>query len=89
MVIKRGCIVTHGSMQQWGTGMVVETAAFNATIQFSDGIVRKIASSHYHVLVPGDPATFVASESEAPVALKAVAKRAKKKPLPTKAARAD
>lgn len=87
MVIKRGCIVVHGGMQQWGTGKVVEIADFNATIQFSDGVTRKIASSHYHVLVAGDPTMFVASEPAAPVAIKPVVSRAKRKPLPAKADR--
>lgn len=89
MVIKRGRIVNHGGMQQWGTGMVVEVAAFNATIQFSDGVIRKIASSHYHVLGEGDPASFISGESAAPAAIKLVASRAKRKRLPTKAVPAD
>ena len=87
MAIKRGYIVKHGSMQSWGTGMVVEVADFNATIQFSDGVVRKIASSHYHVLSAGDPATFIASKSTESIAIKPVARSAKKKLLPTKADR--
>ena len=88
MVIRRGCIVKHDGMQSWGTGMVVDIADFKATIQFSDGVVRKIASSHYHVLVAGDPATFVATESALPLAIKPVASRAKRKVSPAKAARA-
>jgi hypothetical protein len=37
----------------------VEVNALKATIQFSDGVIRKIASSHYTVLQPADPDSFV------------------------------
>jgi hypothetical protein len=59
MIIKRGRIVSHAGAIQWGVGKVVEIAPLNATIQFSDGIIRKIASSHYSILQPADPASFV------------------------------
>ena len=87
MIIKRGQIVEHGGMQSWGSGMVVDVAEFNATIQFSDGAIRKIASSHYNILVAGDPATFVANESTAQMAIKPVVSQGKRKPLPTKPAK--
>jgi hypothetical protein len=45
-------------MNEWGPGMVVSVADGRATIQFSDGIIRKIASSHYTTLQPADPASF-------------------------------
>lgn len=86
MVIKRGSFVRHAGMQDWGTGKVMDVADFNATIQFSDGVTRKIASSHYGVLVAGDPATFVANEATVPEVIKPVARRAKKKPLAAPAA---
>jgi hypothetical protein len=59
MIIKRGIVVSHTGAIEWGVGKVVEVAAFKATIQFSDGIIRKIASSHYTILQPADPAFFV------------------------------
>jgi len=37
-----------------------------ATIQFSDGITRKIASSHYTNLKPADPASFVQAAETTP-----------------------
>jgi hypothetical protein len=43
----------------WGAGKVVEVTAGRATIQFSDGIIRKIASTHYIVLEPADPASYL------------------------------
>ena len=59
MIIKRGNIVSNTGALQWGVGKVMEVAPLKATIQFSDGITRKIASSHYIILQPGDPAAFV------------------------------
>lgn len=59
MIIKTGAVVIHPGAAAWGVGKITEVAAQKATIQFSDGIVRKIASSHYASLLPGDPASFV------------------------------
>ena len=59
MSIKRGNVVSHAGAIEWGVGKVVEVTALKATIQFSDGIIRKIASSHYTTLQPADPASFV------------------------------
>jgi hypothetical protein len=59
MIIKLGKVVSHTGAIEWGVGKVVEVAPLKATIQFSDGIVRKIASSHYNILQPADPAAFV------------------------------
>ncbi len=74
MVIKRGIVVSHSGAVEWGVGKVVEVNALKATIQFSDGIIRKIASSHYTTLQPGDPDSFVpipekitAAKTRAPV----------------------
>ena len=61
MIIKRGNSVTHAEAIKWGVGKVLEVAALKATIQFSDGIIRKIASSHYSILRPADLAFFAPS----------------------------
>jgi hypothetical protein len=45
-------------MNQWGAGMVMEVIDGRATIRFSDGIIRKIAASHYTILLPADPASY-------------------------------
>ncbi len=78
MILKRGVVVSHSGVDAWGSGKVIEIADFNATIQFSDGITRKIASSHFDVLQPADPATYIPTEaSEQPA--KTVIPRARKK----------
>ncbi|WP_136514545.1 DUF3553 domain-containing protein [Geomonas edaphica] len=58
MNVKRGSVVSHAMAQQWGTGKVVEVNDYMATIRFSDGMVRKIISSHFTDLRPADPATY-------------------------------
>lgn len=68
MTIKQGTVVCHPGAIAWGVGKVLEVAALKATIQFSDGIVRKIASSHYTTLQPGDPTLFVPMAASIPVA---------------------
>lgn len=79
MIIKRGNIVSHAGAIEWGVGKVVEVAALKATIQFSDGIIRKIASSHFTILEPADPASFVPIPDSIPVVKVRVAtKRVKK-----------
>ena len=79
MTIKRGNVVSHTGAVEWGVGKVVEVTAMKATIQFSDGIIRKIASSHYTILQPADPAFFVQIPDNVPVAkVRAAPKRAKK-----------
>jgi len=50
MTIKRGNLVSHAGAIEWGVGKVLEVTPLKATIQFSDGIIRKIASSHYTIL---------------------------------------
>jgi uncharacterized protein DUF3553 len=60
MNIKRGTVVSHTGAIEWGVGKVMEVTSSKATIQFSDGITRRIASSHYTILQPGDPTFFVA-----------------------------
>jgi hypothetical protein len=79
MTIKRGNVVSHAGAIEWGSGKVVEVNGFKATIQFSDGIIRKIASSHYTILQPADPASFVSSvEIVSAPKVRAVIKRVKK-----------
>ena len=79
MTIKRGNVVSHAGAQEWGAGKVVEVTDMKATIQFSDGIIRKIASSHFTVLLPADPASFVQIPDGIPVAkVRATPKRTKK-----------
>lgn len=80
MTIKRGIVVSHTGADAWGVGKVVEVTELRATIQFSDGIIRKIASSHYAVLQPADPASFVPIPESAPAAVvRATPKPRKKK----------
>jgi hypothetical protein len=67
MTIKRGTVVCHAGAIEWGVGKVVEVNTLKATIQFSDGIIRKIASSHYTILQPADPACFVPIPDSVPV----------------------
>ena len=85
MTIKRGTVVSHGGAIEWGVGKVVEVSSLKATIQFSDGIIRKIASSHYTILQPADPASFVQIPDSVPVVKKArvTTKKIKKVEQPT------
>jgi hypothetical protein len=79
MIIKRGTVVSHAGAIEWGVGKVVEVSPLKATIQFSDGVIRKIASSHYTILQPADPASFVPIPDSVPVAkVRATPKRQKK-----------
>ena len=79
MNIKRGTVVSHSGAIEWGVGKVMEVAAQKATIQFSDGIIRKIASSHYTILQPADSALFVSPVASVPVPkVRAATKRVKK-----------
>ena len=59
MIIKRGNVVSHSGAAEGGVGKVVEVSDCKATIQFSDGIIRKISSSHYMVLQPADAASYL------------------------------
>jgi len=79
MIIKRGNVVSHAGAIQWGAGKVLEVDTLKATIQFSDGIIRKIASTHYTVLHPANPASFVLIPDNVPVVkARATPKRLKK-----------
>ncbi len=79
MNIRQGNVVSHTVEIGWGAGKVVEVTPLKATIQFNDGIIRKIASSHYTVLQPADPASFVPAPDTVPAAkVRATTKRLKK-----------
>lgn len=79
MNIKRGSLVNHSGVNSWGVGKVMEVSLLKATIQFSDGITRMIASSHYNILEPAEPGSFIASPDIIPAAkVRAPAKRVKK-----------
>ena len=54
--------------QEWGIGKVVEVNDVRATIQFNDGMIRKITSSHFMDLQPADPASYLPPSEKAPVA---------------------
>lgn len=85
MIIKRGNVVSHTGATQWGAGKVVEVTDVRATIQFSDGFIRKIASSHYGILQPADPAKYLSPPESLPAAKVSVAKRPRKPKLQAKA----
>jgi len=79
MIIKRGVVVSHPGAMEWGIGKVVEVEAMRASIQFSDGIIRKIASSHYSQLLQADVAAFVELPENVPlVKVRATTTRVKK-----------
>ncbi|MBC8017839.1 MAG: DUF3553 domain-containing protein [Verrucomicrobia bacterium] len=79
MIIKRGNVVSHTGALQWGVGKVVEVTDLKATIQFSDGIIRKIASSHFTILQPADSASFLPPVGSVPLPkVRAATKRVKK-----------
>lgn len=79
MMIKRGSVVSHTVAHEWGVGKVVEVTPLRATIQFSDGIIRKISSSYYATLQPADPASFLPPAESVPVSkARTTTKREKK-----------
>jgi hypothetical protein len=58
---------------------VTEVTALRATIQFSDGIIRKISSSHYTILQPADSSLFLPLAcNEASPKVRTTVKRVKK-----------
>ncbi|RNC69064.1 MAG: DUF3553 domain-containing protein [Desulfuromonadales bacterium] len=80
MTIKAGNIVSHSGAQEWGAGKVTEVTMAMATIQFSDGKSRKIAASHYGVLLPADAASYTPPPANIPVAkARPAARKAKPK----------
>ncbi len=84
MNVKRGNVVSHTGMEEWGSGMVVEVADGRATIRFSDGIIRKIAATHYSTLQPADRTSYVLPPENVPEVKKvrAVRKSQKKTKVP-------
>lgn len=58
MIVKRGSVVSHTVALEWGIGKVTEVNDIRATIQFNDGMIRKITSSHFTNLQPADPASY-------------------------------
>ena len=79
MIIKRGIVVSHSGAIEWGVGKVMEVTPLRATIQFSDGIIRKISCSHYTILHPADSASFLLPVgSETVPKVRATVKRVKK-----------
>jgi Protein of unknown function (DUF3553) len=68
MIVRKGIVVSHTKAVEWGVGKVMEVTALRATIQFNDGIIRKIAASHYDILLQADAAEFLlADDAAAPV----------------------
>lgn len=79
MIVKRGSVVSHMVAQEWGIGKVVEINDIRATIQFNDGMVRKITSSHFTSLQPADPASYLPPVEKTVVAkVRAVSTKPKK-----------
>jgi hypothetical protein len=66
MTIKVGNIVSHIGALEWGAGKVLEVTAAMATIHFSDGKNRKIASSHFSSLQPGSADSYLPPSEAAP-----------------------
>lgn len=79
MIIKAGNIVSHAGALEWGAGKVMEVTASMATIQFSDGKSRKIASSHFTTLQPTAIASYIPPPEPVPVVKATRAKTSKKK----------
>jgi hypothetical protein len=84
MPIKRGDVVSHCEAIEWGIGKVVELTSQRASIQFNDGIIRKIACSHFTSLLPAERSLFLPIPE--PV-LKGTTKAGPKKPKIAKAAK--
>ena len=59
MIIKSGNIVSHAGALEWGAGKVLTVTASMATIHFSDGKNRKIASSHFTTLQPAAASSYI------------------------------
>ncbi len=59
MTIKVGNIVSHADVLEWGVGRVLKVTSTMATIHFSDGKNRKIASSHFSSLRPATAESYI------------------------------
>jgi hypothetical protein len=86
MIVKRGSVVSHTVAQEWGVGKVVEVNDVRATIQFNDGMIRKITSSHYMNLQPADPASYLPPCEKVAVPKEKAVRAAPKKPRKLKVA---
>ena len=86
MIVKRGSVVSHTVAQEWGIGKVVEVNEIRATIQFNDGMIRKITSSHFMDLQPADPSSYLPPCEKVPVAKVRAVSTAPKKPRKLKIA---
>jgi hypothetical protein len=83
MIIKAGKFVSHAGALQWGAGKVLDVNVYRATIQFSDGISRKIAASHFDTLQPAEAASYLPPpEVVAVVKARPAPRKPKKKLLP-------
>ncbi len=69
MTIKVGNIVSHADVLEWGVGRVLEVTSTMATIHFSDGKNRKIASSHFSSLRPASADSYIPPSETAPAAV--------------------
>ena len=78
MIIKNGTFVSHNAAEQWGAGKVMEVTGVRATIQFSDGIIRKISSSHYASLQQADPASFLPLPEAVPAPARVTVRKPRK-----------
>jgi len=84
MIIKRGIVVSHVGAMEWGAGKILEVTALKATIQFSDGVVRKIASSHFKTLQAADATSYVPMLDKMPAEkAKAAPRKSRKVKQPT------
>ena len=79
MTIKTGSIVSHAGGLEWGVGKVLEVTTAMATIHFSDGKNRKIASSHYSSLQPASAESYIPPVAVAPAVKPVRTPRAAKK----------
>lgn len=68
MIVRRGSVVSHAMAQEWGIGKVMEVNEIRATIQFNDGMIRKITSSHFTSLQPADPSSYLPPAEKVPAA---------------------
>ena len=84
MIVKRGSVVTHSVAMEWGIGKVTEVNDIRATIQFNDGMIRKISSSHFKSLQPADPASYQPPTEKVPVAKVRAVRAASTKPKKAK-----
>ena len=84
MIVKRGSVVSHSVAQEWGIGKVTEINDIRATIQFNDGMIRKITSSHFTNLQPADPASYLPPVEKVAVAKVKAVRAASAKPKKAK-----